>query len=160
MFFMHKKIRCIMRVYLLKNVQNVGLAGQILKVADGYALNYLFPHKFALEVTAQNEASFQRKVQVAVEQKEVVAVKTSALADRIKALELVIKRKMHDKDKLYAAVTAADIASALAQEGINVAKNQIELGKAIKTRGIHSVDIKLSSTLKPTCTIKVVAEQV
>lgn len=147
-----------MQVYLIKNVAEVGNAGQIIKVADGYALNFLFPRKLALEVTSHNEASLRRKVQEVVKQTEVSVVKTSALAEKIKALELVIKRKMHDKDKLYAAVTAVDIADALIKEGINVAKSQVELGKTIKTKGSHSVIIKLSSTLKPVCAIKVVAE--
>lgn len=147
-----------MKVYLLKDVERVGMAGQMIKVTDGYAQNFLFPRKLALQVTADNEASFVQKIQVFAKQKEVVATKTSMLAERIKQIELKIKRKLAEGDKLYGAISAGDIVELLAKEGVVVAKNQIELDKAIKTKGTHEFTVKLSSTLKPTCTIKVIAE--
>jgi ribosomal protein L9 len=65
---------------------------------------------------------------------------------------------MAEGDKLYGAISAGDIVDLFAAQGISVAKNQIEFGKAIKTKGAHEFTVKLSSTLKPVCTIKVIPE--
>lgn len=147
-----------MKVYLLKDVERVGLAGQMLNVTDGYAANFLFPKKLAVEITPLNEAQYVHKVRVVEKHKEVVATKTSMLAEKIKHTELVIKRKLAEGDKLYGAISASDIVDLFAAAGISVAKNQIEFGKAIKTKGVHEFTVKLSSTLKPTAKIKVIPE--
>jgi len=147
-----------MKVFLLKDVEQVGMAGQMIKVADGYAANFLFPRKLAVEITPENEAKFLSKIRVVEKHKEVVATKTSMLAEKIKHIELKIKRKLADGDKLYGAISAGDIVDLLAAEGVSVSKNQIEFDKSIKTKGTHEFTVKLSSTLKPTCKIKVLAE--
>lgn len=147
-----------MKVFLLKDVEQVGMAGQMIKVADGYAANFLFPRKLAVEITPENEAKFLSKIRVVEKHKEVVATKTSMLAEKVKHIELKIKRKLADGDKLYGAISASDIVELLAEQGVSVAKNQIEFDKSIKTKGTHEFTVKLSSTLKPTCKIKVVAE--
>lgn len=147
-----------MKVFLLKDVERVGMAGQMIKVTDGYATNFLLPRKLALEITPENEKAFLSKIRVVEKHKEVVATKTSMLAEKIKHLELKIKRRLADGDKLYGAISAHDIVELLAAEGVSVAKNQIEFDKSIKTKGLHEFTVKLSSTLKPTCKIKVIAE--
>ncbi len=147
-----------MKVFLLKDVERVGIAGQMINVTSGYATNFLFPRKLAVEVTAENEMQFAHKIKVAEKQKEVVATKTSMLAEKIKHTELKIKRKIAEGDKLYGAISAADIVDLFAAEGISVAKNQIELNKSIKTKGLHEFTVKLSSSLRPLCKIKVLAE--
>ena len=128
-----------MKVFLLKDVERVGLAGQMLNVSDGYAANFLFPRKWAVEITPANEAQYQLKIRTVEKHKEVVATKTSMLAEKIKQTELKIKRKMAEGDKLYGAISADDIVDLFAAEGISVAKNQIEFGKAIKTKGVHEL---------------------
>ncbi len=147
-----------MRVFLLKDVERVGIAGQIINVASGYATNFLFAQKLAVEITPDNEAQFLHKVRTVEKHKEAVATKTSMLAEKIKHIELKIKRKLADGDRLYGAISAGDIVDLLAAEGVSVAKNQIEFAKAIKTKGVHEFVVKLSSTLKPVCKIRVIAE--
>ena len=145
-----------MKVYLLKDIERVGMTGEIIKVSSGYAQNFLFPRKFAIEVTTENEHQFIKKIELGVKRKEVVATKTSMLAEKIKSLELKIARKMHDQDKLYGALSASDLVDLLAQHGVNVAKNQIEFDKQIKTKGLHTFTVKLSNSLKPVCSVRVV----
>ncbi len=147
-----------MKVFLLKDVAQVGIAGQMIKVTDGYATNFLLPRKLAVEVTPENESQFLSKIRVVAKHKEVIATKTSLLAEKIKHTELKIKRKIAEGDKLYGAVSAHEIVDLFAAEGIAVSKNQIEFGKAIKTKGTHQFTVKLSSSLKPVCTLKVIAE--
>ncbi|HZW61536.1 MAG TPA: 50S ribosomal protein L9 [Candidatus Babeliales bacterium] len=147
-----------MRVFLLKDVEKIGLAGEIIKVSDGFGSNFLIPHKLGVEVTPQNEKSFVHQKKVVEHRKEVIATKTSMLAEKIKSIKLVIKRKLHDGEKLYGSISPAEIVDLLAEQGISVAKNQVEFNKAIKTKGSHEVTIKLSSTLQPKVTVNVVAE--
>jgi len=147
-----------MKIFLLKNVEKVGIAGEIIKATDGFAINYLLPNKLGIEVTKANEKSFEKRAVVIDNRKEAIASKTSMLAEKIKALTITIKRKAHDKDKLFGSISPLEITESLAQNGISISKNQVEFDKSIKTIGTHTVIIKLSSSLKPTVTVKIVAE--
>lgn len=147
-----------MKVYMLKDVQNVGLAGEIVKVAEGYALNFLIPRKLAVKATEGHEVLAQKHKRDIVNRQEVLSSKTSMLAEKIKTLSLVLKRKVHDDGKLYGSVNAAEIVDLMAASGVAIAKSQIEFEKNIKERGTFEVTVKLTSKLKPKVTLKVVAE--
>jgi len=147
-----------MKIYLLKNVPNIGQAGNVYSVSDGFARNFLIPRKLGVEVTTQNQANLSNLIKVAQEKKEVTAVKTSQLAERIKSLELVLKRKMHDDGKLYGAISNSEIVALFAEHGITISKSQVELDKSIKSKGSYTLTIKLSTQLKPTVKIKIVPE--
>jgi len=148
-----------MKVYMLKDLENVGAAGEIIKVAEGYALNFLIPRKYALQITPANESSFVKKAKVIENRKEVVATKTSLLAQKIASLELKFTRPIHDDGKLYGALNAQEIVDKLADSGISVAKNQIIFGKSIKEKGAHKVTVKLSSQLQPVVTVTIVGSK-
>jgi large subunit ribosomal protein L9 len=147
-----------MKVFLLKNVEKVGMAGQVLTVTDGYGMNFLIPRKLAVQITAENESAFQNRIKQVEHRKEVVATETSMLAERIKSIELTLKRKMHDEGKLFGAVSTGDIVDLLAQKGVSVAKNQIIFDKSIKAKGTYDVTIKLSSKLQPQIKVHVLPE--
>ncbi len=147
-----------MKVFLLKDVEKVGMAGEIISVSDGYGHNFLFPRKLAVEVTAANEASFKNRLKVIEKRTEVLESKTSMLAEKIKATILTLKRKVHDGEKLYGAISSSDIVDLLGEKGISISKSQVMLDKAIKKSGSHTITIKLSSRLQPTVTLKIVPE--
>lgn len=147
-----------MKVFLLKDVEKMGMAGEIISVSDGYAHNFLFPRKLAVEVTSSNAGSFERRIKVVEKRQEVLESKTSMLAERIKSTTLTLKRKVHDGDKLYGAIAPSDVVDLLAEKGISVQKSQVVLDKAIKKSGAHVVTIKLSSRLQPAVTLKIVPE--
>ena len=153
-----------MKVFLLQDVEKIGMTGEIVKVSDGYAANFLFPRKLAVEVTPGNEKGFDRRKKVVEKRHEVVATKTSMLAERIKSMKITLKSKAHDFDaasstaRLYGAVSAHDIVDALAAQGVAVSKSQVEFDKAIKTTGTHTVTLRLSNKLQPQFMVKVVAE--
>lgn len=146
-----------MKVYLLKDVEKVGLAGEIIKVTDGYAQNFLFPKKLAVQITPANERFYLDRVRKVENRKEVIATETSMLSEKIKSASLELKRKTHDSGKLYASVGAHEVVDLLAEKGISVAKSQVHFDKTIKTTGIYDVVIKLSSRLQPALKLKVVA---
>lgn len=147
-----------MKVYLLKDVQNVGMAGEMIKVKEGYALNFLIPKNLAVKITPENEKYYQQNLRQVEKRKEVIASKTSMLAEKIRTLTVTLKKKMHDDGKLYGAVSQTEIAELLAQEGLSVAKSQVVINKAIKQKGTFDVIIKLTSQLQPTLMVKIVPE--
>lgn len=105
-----------MRVYLLKNVERVGFAGEILKVADGFAQNYLFPNKLAVQITDNNEKFYSGKIKQVENKKEALATATSMRAEDIKSTNLVLKRKTHDNGRLYASVAPSEVVDLLAEK--------------------------------------------
>jgi large subunit ribosomal protein L9 len=146
------------KVFLTKDVQKLGFAGEVVKVKEGYATNYLIPNKLGILVTPSNEASLKKRIKTYENRKEALSTKTSMLAEKIKSLKLVVKKKIHDDEKLYGAVTPSDIVDLLAKEGIKVSKNQILFDKSIKSKGVFDVTIKLSNSLMPTLKLKVQPE--
>jgi len=147
-----------MKVFLLKDVEQVGIAGEVLTVADGYAQNFLIPRKLAVEITTVNEQFYKNRIKQVEHRKEVIATKTSMLAEKIKSVSLIIKRKVHNDGKLYGSISQVEIVDLLAQKGISVSKSQIEFDKSIKNQGAHEITIKLSTRLQPKLTLKVVPE--
>ena len=147
-----------MKVFLRKDVEKVGMAGEIIKVSDGFARNFLFPQQMAVEITPHNEELYKKQIKQVEHRKEVIASKTSMLAEKIKGLSIKLQRKIHDDGKLYGAINANEIVDALAQEGISISKSQVEFDKSIKNKGKHEVVIKLTSKLKPTLSLTIVPE--
>ncbi len=147
-----------MKVYLLRDIEKIGLVGEVLKVKDGFAQNFLIPQKLAVEVTPANEHMFAKKAIEVKNRKQVIESKTSMLAQKIGTLKLVIKRKSHDSQKLYGSIGEQEVADLLALEGVKVSKAQILFDKSIKELGSYDITVKLSNTLKPKCVLKVVAE--
>ena len=147
-----------MEVFLRKSVAKIGLAGEIIKVGDGFARNFLIPQGLAVEITANNKAQFEAKIRKVENRKEIIASEMSLFADRIEGTSVTLKRKMHDNGSLYGAISASDIVEALSKEGINVTKSQVDIEKPIKAKGSFKVTIKLSSHLKPSITAIIEAE--
>ena len=147
-----------MKVYLCKDIPQIGIAGEIIKVNDGYARNYLIPRGLAMEVTLNNESQYLSKAKHIENRKEVIATETSILAEKINSLSITFKRKMHDDGKLYGAISSAEIVTALGQKGISVSKSQVKIDKSIKSKGSHKVLVKLTSRLQPELTVVVSPE--
>ena len=147
-----------MNVFLLKNIVGVGLKNEIVKVSSGYARNFLFPQKAALEVNKKNSGEFAKSEKKIAHRKDVIESKTSMLAGSIQTTKLTIKCKTHDNGKLYASVTPQKIVAGLSKQGISIAKNQVIFNKSIKAVGEFDVTIKLSSKLLPTIKLKVISE--
>jgi len=148
-----------MNVYMLKDVESVGMAGQIVKVSDGYATNFLIPRKLAIKVTEQNAGFYKEKLKKVTVDKKILNSKVAMIAERIKNLHLTIKERVHDEGKLYGAIGADEVIKLLKEKDISVTKKQIEFPKSIKKIGEHRVVVKLSSKLKPEFILKVVEQE-
>jgi len=147
-----------MEVYLRKDVEKIGLAGEIIKVGDGFARNFLIPQGLAAEVTAQNKGQFEAKLRKVENRKEAIATQTSMLAEKLSTVAITLKRKMHDNGQLYGSINAAEIVEGLADKGISITKGQVEFDNPIKSKGSFKVTIKLSTRLKPAITVTIIAE--
>lgn len=147
-----------MEVYLYKDVEKIGLAGEIIKVGDGFARNFLIPQGFAIEITPRNKDQFLSKIRTVENRKEAIASQTSMLAEKINTVKITLKRKMHDNGQLYGSISAVEIVEALSAQGISITKNQVTFDKPLKAKGSHKVIIELSSRLKPAITVIIASE--
>jgi len=147
-----------MEVILREHVDNLGQRGEIVKVADGYARNYLLPRKLALLATEGNKKQIERE-RAKFEVKEAEERKVAeAIAARLGAVEIVLARKVGETEALYGSVTSADIASALAEKGFDVDRRKLQLPDAIKQLGEFEVPARLTRDVVATIKVKVVAE--
>ena len=133
-----------MKVMLTKDVENVGRAGDVKDVADGYGRNFLLRRKLAVLASRGAEAEAKRLKEAAVKRETKDRVEAQALADEIHNKTVVVRLKMGAEDKAFGSITNQDIASALkAQHRVEVDRHKIDLKEPIKTLGEHQVSLKL-----------------
>ena len=145
-------------VILREHVEHLGRRGEIVKVANGYARNYLLPRRLALAVTSENKRLIERERARAEAREAEEMMEAQALQTRIEAVEIVIARRVGESDTLYGSVTSADVAEALAGRQLVIDRRKIQLPDPIKTLGDHTVPVKLHRDVVATVTVKVVAE--
>ncbi len=147
-----------MEVLFLKNVPGVGSAGQVKKVADGYARNFLFPQKLAVAATTGAVKQSEAIKDAAVRREAKTLAEAQALADQINQVSLTFRAKAGEGERLFGSITSGDIAEKLASERhINVDKRKIELDNPIKELGTRQVAIKVHSDV--TAHVSVVVER-
>jgi large subunit ribosomal protein L9 len=148
-----------MEVILREHVDNLGRRGEVVKVADGYARNYLLPRKLALLATEGNKKQIERE-RARFEAKEAEEKKVlQAVAERLADVEVVIARRVGETDTLYGSVTTADIAEALAAKGFDLDRRKLQLAEPIKHIGEVTVPLRLHREITVPLKVKVVAEE-
>ena len=143
-------------VILKEHVEHLGQRGEIVKVADGYARNFLFPRKLALAVTVENKKQIERERVKAETREAGELLEAQALQSRLEAAEISIGRRVGENDALYGSVTSADIAEALAARELGVDRRKIQLAEPLKTLGDHVVPIRLHRDVTADVKVKVV----
>ena len=138
-----------MDVILLKDVENLGTAGDVVKVKPGFARNFLVPNGMALRASKQNLA-------IAEERKRVIRNRAGRaqkvyidLANSITKAELTIEVRVGEEERMFGSVTSQDVHQALLDKGISVDRNAIQLEEPIKALGVYSVPVKVASDLVP-----------
>jgi large subunit ribosomal protein L9 len=148
-----------MKVLLIQDVDNLGIAGDVKNVADGYGRNYLIPGGLAVLATpgALKQADLHRRR--AAKRRERIAAEMAALAEAISRTTLTFQAKAGEKGRLYGSVTTADIAEKLTQSiGQEVDRRKIMLETPIKQLGTHKVTMRLGPNL--TTSFDVVVESI
>lgn len=148
-----------MKVILLEDIKGVGKKDQVINASDGYARNYLFPKKLALEANNENMLKLKAKQNGIEYKKNVEKEEAKKLAERLKQLNLVIKVKAGENGKIFGGVTAKEISENLkSQYSIEIDKKKINLSETIKTLGVITVDIKLYEGIIGKLKVQVISE--
>jgi len=146
------------QVILRETVDNLGRRGDIVKVANGYARNYLLPRKLALPVTESNRRQVERERVKAdardAEEKRLAEV----FAKRLDQVVCVVTRRVGETDTLFGSVTRSDVAAALAEQSIEVDRRKIQLDDPLKKIGDHIVLIKVHREITAEVTVRIVKE--
>ena len=132
-----------MEIILRDHVDNLGKRGEVVKVADGYARNYLLPRKLALPATEANKKWIERERKIAEARDQEERGAADAIASRLTVLELTISRKVGENDQLYGSVTNADIAELMKEKGFDIDRRKVLLPDPIKTLGENTIPVKL-----------------
>ena len=148
-----------MEVILREHVDNLGRRGDVVKVADGYARNYLLPRKLALAVTDVNKRQIEREKKVAEVKDAEERSQADAVAQRLTQAEIEIARRVGENQTLYGSVTSADIAQALHAKGFDVDKRKIQLPEPLKALGQTTVPVKIHRDVTAHVKLTVVAEK-
>jgi large subunit ribosomal protein L9 len=147
-----------MEVILREHVDNLGRRGEIVKVAAGYARNYLLPRKLALLATEGNKKHVERERKIMEVRESEEKGQAEAMASRLALIEISIARRVGETDQLYGSVTAVDIADYLKEKGFEIDRRKLILPEPIKAIGDHNVPLKLHREVTVPLVVKVVKE--
>jgi large subunit ribosomal protein L9 len=147
-----------MDVILREHVDNLGRRGEIVKVADGYARNYLLPRKLALPATEGNKQHVARERRIMEAREAEDKSRAEAIAARLGSVPISIARRVGETEQLYGSVTASDIADLLKSKGFEIDRRKLILPEPLKSLGEHEVPLKLHREVTLTLKVAVVKE--
>ena len=150
--------RICMEVILKEDVPNLGLRGEVVKVADGFGRNYLLPRKMAMQATEANKAVIEQMKAAAERRSATEKAQAEELVTKLEPIVLSFTRRAGEAGHLFGSVTSADIAGELASQGFEVDRRKIQLGEPLKSLGEHKVAIRLHREVTARVTVKVLAE--
>ncbi len=146
----------MIEVILREHVDKLGRRGDVVKVADGYARNYLLPRNLALPVTEGNRRRIEHERKLAEQRELAEKSAAEATAARLNTLVCEVARRVGENDVLYGSVTSADVAECLAAQGFEIEKRKIHLEEPLKELGEFKVPIRLHREVTAEVTVKVV----
>jgi len=147
-----------MEIILRETIDTLGRAGQVVKVADGYARNFLLPRKLAYIVTPGNMKVIEAERNNLLRKEATQKNDAEKLKELIEKLELVIRRKTGENEALYGSVTNGDVAELLEAKGYQIEKRKIHMDDHIKTLGTFEIPIRLFKDVMATVKLKVERE--
>ncbi len=145
-----------MEVILLQDVKSLGKKGEVVKVNDGYARNFILPKKLGIEANGKNmnDLKLQKANEEKIAAENLAAAK--ALADELKDKEITLKLKLGEGGKTFGSVSSKEIAEAAKEQlGYDIDKKKIQLKESIKSLGVHNVAIKLHPKVTAELKVKV-----
>jgi large subunit ribosomal protein L9 len=147
-----------MEVILREHVDHLGERGEVVKVADGYARNYLLPRKLALPATQGNRKHVERERRIVEARESQEKGQAEAMAARLADVDITIARRVGDTEQLYGSVTSADIVDFLKEKGFEVDRRKLILPEPLKAIGDHTVPLKLHREVTIPLKVHVVKE--
>ncbi len=147
-----------MEVLLKEDVINLGKIGEVVRVRDGYARNYLLPRGLVQIANKKNLKTFEHQKKVVNDQKQKIARSAQAVGDQLAGVSLVIPMKVGEEGRLFGSVTTMQIEKALKTKGLTVDRRKIHLDAPIKNAGDFEISIRLSADLTVPLKVSVVSD--
>lgn len=148
-----------MEVILREDIDKLGHRGQVVKVAAGYARNFLLPRRLAVAATEANKKIVEQERQAHLRKEAKLASEAADLGKLLAAVEITLKAKAGENDQLFGSVTAKDIAEALEAKNFSIERRKIQLEEPIKQLGDHKVPVRLHREVTVDVTVHVVREE-
>ena len=148
-----------MELILREDIDKLGDRGQIVKVADGYARNFLLPKRLAVPATAANKKIIEQERQGHLRREAKEQGDAADLAKLLSGVSVTFKQKAGEQDQLFGSVTAKDIAEALEQQNYTIERRKIHLEEPIKQLGQYKVTVKLHREVSAEIEVNVVKEE-
>lgn len=147
-----------MEVILKEDVANLGKIGEVVRVRDGYARNYLLPRGLVLVANKKNLKTFEHQKKIVADQKQKILRQAQTVSNQLATVAVVIPMKVGEEGRLFGSVTTMQIEKALKTKGVNVERRKIHLSEPIKTVGDYEVPIRLSADVTVPLKVSVVPE--
>ena len=147
-----------MEVILKEDIVNLGKIGEIVRVRDGYARNYLLPRGLVLVANKKNVATFEHQKKLVADQKQKIIKEAQAVGDQLAGVSLTVAMRAGEEGRLFGSVTNIQIEKALKAKGLNVERREIHLPEPIKNLGEYEVPIRLAADVTVPLKLSVVAE--
>jgi len=147
-----------MEVILKEDIVNLGKIGEVVRVRDGYARNYLLPRGLVLLANKKNLKTYEHHKKIVADQKQKFLRQAQSAAEQLSAVSLVIPMKVGEEGRLFGSVTNIQIEKALKAKGLDVDRRKIHLVEPIKTAGDHEVPVRLSADLTVPLKVSVVSD--
>jgi large subunit ribosomal protein L9 len=147
-----------MEVILKEDIVNLGKIGEVVRVRDGYARNYLLPRGLVLMANKKNLKTFDHQKKLVADQKQKIMRQAQSAADQLTGVSLVIPMKVGEEGRLFGSVTNIQIEKALKAKGLNVDRRKIHLDEPIKTVGDYEVPVRLAADLTVPLKLSVVSD--
>jgi large subunit ribosomal protein L9 len=147
-----------MEVILKEDVANLGKIGEVVRVRDGYARNYLLPRGLVLLANKRNLKTFEHQKKIVADQKQKVMRQAETVSNQLATVAVVIPMKVGEEGRLFGSVTTMQIEKALKTKGVNIERRKIHLNEPIKMVGDYEVPIRLSADVTVPLKVSVVPE--
>ncbi|HEU5021178.1 MAG TPA: 50S ribosomal protein L9 [Bryobacteraceae bacterium] len=147
-----------MEIILREDIDNLGARGQVVKVAPGYARNYLLPRRLAVAATDANRKIVEQERQAHLRKEAILKTESEELAKLLAGAAVSIARKAGENGQLFGSVTAADIADALTAQKFNIDRRKIHLEEPIRALGDYKVPVRLHREVSVEVPVSVTAE--
>jgi large subunit ribosomal protein L9 len=148
-----------MLVILRENVENLGRIGDVVKVTDGYARNFLLPRNLVVAASEGNVALIEHHKKLLEKKRLAQRANAEEIAKKLTEVSVTLSRKVGENEKLFGSVSSGDIADGLKKAGYPVEKRDIHLTHPIKTLGVHTVTVRLETDVEASVKVWVVKEE-
>lgn len=156
---MCRPLEIIMEIILREDIEKLGARGQVVKVAAGYARNYLLPKRLAVPATEANKKIVEQERQAHLRREAKLKTEAEDLSKILGTVSVTIAQKAGENDQLFGSVTAKDIAEALEKQNYTIDRRKIHLEEPIKQLGEYKVTVRLHREVPVEITVQVVKEE-